>query len=235
MDPSSVGDRALRLAARAGHLAVVERLLADPRVNRQPEETVAVIEAAAGGHAAVVERLLSDRLHPANDPSVTAEALCAAVAMGDAAVVDALMRQRRAAGAIPDADVFLTAAAFGDDGMLHETMLDGRLPLGAPFQEPPSLHVRCSRPAPEATSPSSIACWRMKLNDRVACWVNIRSQKRFPLLSLPSARTSSRSCSATRASLAFAARSTRLRCGQERGDHMKSLQAANAACLPVAL
>jgi hypothetical protein len=51
---------ALPWAAQNGHVAVVERLLQDTRVDPSADDNYAVREAAANGHLAVVDRLLED-------------------------------------------------------------------------------------------------------------------------------------------------------------------------------
>ena len=53
-------------AARWGHLASVERLLADPRVDPSADDNAAIRMASRFGHVAVVARLLAD---PRVDPS----------------------------------------------------------------------------------------------------------------------------------------------------------------------
>jgi hypothetical protein len=51
---------AIREASANGHLAVVERLLADPRVDPSADDNYAIREASSNGHLSVVERLLAD-------------------------------------------------------------------------------------------------------------------------------------------------------------------------------
>jgi ankyrin repeat protein len=48
------------VAAREGHLAVIDRLLQDPRVDPSARDNYAVRLAAHFGHLAIVERLLQD-------------------------------------------------------------------------------------------------------------------------------------------------------------------------------
>jgi hypothetical protein len=55
-----VHDSAIRIASFNGHLAVVERLLADPRVDPSAKDNAAIRWASKKGHLAVVERLLAD-------------------------------------------------------------------------------------------------------------------------------------------------------------------------------
>jgi hypothetical protein len=53
-------------ASKNGHLAIVERLLQDPRVDPSAQNNFAIAIASMNGHLAVVERLLED---PRVDPS----------------------------------------------------------------------------------------------------------------------------------------------------------------------
>jgi hypothetical protein len=68
IDPSAGDDAAIRAASAWGHLAVVERLLEDPRVDPAAGDNFAIRAASEEGHLAVVERLLADpRVDPAAD------------------------------------------------------------------------------------------------------------------------------------------------------------------------
>lgn len=59
IDPESDG-APIWLAATAGHVGVLEHLLADPRVDPSASRNAALRAAASGGHVAVVSRLLAD-------------------------------------------------------------------------------------------------------------------------------------------------------------------------------
>jgi hypothetical protein len=91
----SVGRRQLRraMAAENGHLAVVERLLQDKRVDPSADDNYAVRWAAVNGHLAVVERLLQDkRVDPSADDNY---AVRWAAANGHLAVVERLLQDKR--------------------------------------------------------------------------------------------------------------------------------------------
>lgn len=68
---SKRGNRAINAAARNGHLAVVELLLANPVVDISDEDCVALQLAAKHGHLAVLQRLRAD-------PRVRSFAICQA-------------------------------------------------------------------------------------------------------------------------------------------------------------
>jgi hypothetical protein len=52
---------AIRAASYYGHIAVVEKLLQDPRVDPCADDNYAIRQAFKNGHLAVVERLLKDK------------------------------------------------------------------------------------------------------------------------------------------------------------------------------
>jgi ankyrin repeat protein len=92
-DPSADGNRAIRLAAKNGHLAVVERLLQDPRVDPSAEDNIAVRYAALLGHLAVVDLLMQDeRVDPSADDH---DSVRSAALNGHLAVVDRLLQDPR--------------------------------------------------------------------------------------------------------------------------------------------
>jgi hypothetical protein len=81
------------MAAANGHLAVVERLLQDKRVDPSADDNYAVRLAAQRGHLAVVERLLQDeRVDPSADDNY---AVRWAAQNGHLAVVDRLLEDDR--------------------------------------------------------------------------------------------------------------------------------------------
>jgi hypothetical protein len=82
------------MASENGHLAVVERLLQDPRVDPSALDNGAIQMASYGGHLAVVERLLQD---PRVDPSDSGNnwAIQHASEGGHLAVVERLLQDSR--------------------------------------------------------------------------------------------------------------------------------------------
>ena len=81
------------MAAENGHLAVVERLLQDGRVDPSAYDNYAVRWAAENGHVAVVERLLQEeRVDPSADDN---RAVQWAAENGHLAVVDRLLEDDR--------------------------------------------------------------------------------------------------------------------------------------------
>ena len=91
---------------------MVERLLADPRVDPSDRNNEAIHDACAEGRLAVVERLLAD---PRVDPSdVSNAALHQACANGHLAVVERLLAESR-----------VLALAVGNDGALNKAIQRG--------------------------------------------------------------------------------------------------------------
>lgn len=136
-DASPDYNGALRFAARSGRVAVVKRLLADPRVdpNAHPlglQPALAV--ACEHGHAEVALALLDD---PRTDPSLKGSlAFRHAVIGGHLAVVDMILRHRRAP-ASADCTVALSSALQGRHVMLALRLLDD--PRVIPNGHPPEL------------------------------------------------------------------------------------------------
>ena len=90
MDPSANDNYAIRLASLNGHLAVVDRLLKDPRVDPSANDNYAIRLSSYYGHHLVVDRLLQD---PRVDPSAADnEAIRAA---NSNLVVDRLLKDPR--------------------------------------------------------------------------------------------------------------------------------------------
>jgi hypothetical protein len=93
LDPSAHNNRAFQLAAEYGHLAVVERLLQDPRVDPSAGNNNTIRWASANGHHLVVERLLQ---YPRVDPSANDnEALAVASYYGHYLIVALLLQDPR--------------------------------------------------------------------------------------------------------------------------------------------
>lgn len=93
VDPSAEGNKAIWLAVENGNVAVVDRLLEDPRVDPSAEGNNTICLAADYGNLAMVDRLLAD---PRVDPSAECnEAICVAAEEGHMAIVDRLLADPR--------------------------------------------------------------------------------------------------------------------------------------------
>jgi Ras-related protein Rab-1A len=114
--------RAIRLAAAHGHLAVVDRLLRDKRVD---PSSGALRCAAFHGHLAVVERLMRDeRVDPSADDN---SAVCAAAVRGHAAVVYRLLRDERVDPSAQGDCVIRSAAQHNLVDMVARLLADKRV------------------------------------------------------------------------------------------------------------
>jgi ankyrin repeat protein len=124
-DPSADDNQAIRLAARNGHVAVVERLLQDERVDPSAEGNYAVQFAAINGHVAVVERLLRDvRVDPSADDNL---ALRWAAREGHIAVVDRLLHDARIDPSANDNYAVRLAAVRGHVAVVERLLRDDRV------------------------------------------------------------------------------------------------------------
>lgn len=162
VDPAARGNEALLWACYGGHIAVVHRLLADPRVDPSARCQAAVIAAAAQGHAAVVERLQAD-------PRVVltarnGSAYAAAAAHGHVAVMDLL--QARGISAPPARlEAALTQAALsGHEAAALRLLEDARINPAACSNAPLMAAASAGLPALTAAllrdprvNPSAIA------------------------------------------------------------------------------
>jgi hypothetical protein len=93
VDPSTHGNYAICKASERGYLAVVERLLEDPRVDPSDNYNRAIRIASENGHLAVVEILLGD---PRIDPSANNNyAIRRATLNGHLAIVERLKQDLR--------------------------------------------------------------------------------------------------------------------------------------------
>lgn len=122
--------QALLSAARAGHVAVVEVLLADPRADPAAFSNCIVWRAAESGHLAVVECLLADeRVNPG---------ACTTAALDTTAAKDLLNRRFDAVERLladPRVDprrgaakgIFQLAAHHGHAGIIARLLADGRI------------------------------------------------------------------------------------------------------------
>eukprot|EP00455_Lapot_gusevi_P019844 TRINITY_DN2111_c0_g4_i1.p1 TRINITY_DN2111_c0_g4~~TRINITY_DN2111_c0_g4_i1.p1 ORF type:complete len:436 (+),score=43.95 TRINITY_DN2111_c0_g4_i1:62-1309(+) len=91
LDATTQANEAIRLAARNGHLALVEHLLQYPGIDLTANSNEALRLAAKNGHLSVTNRLLQV---PGVDPSAQAnEAIRMAAANGHLAIVDRLLRE----------------------------------------------------------------------------------------------------------------------------------------------
>jgi len=93
IDPSAENNYAIRVASENGHLAVVNRLLADERVDPSADNNFAIRWASENGHLAVVNRLLQDeRVDPS---ALDNNAIQWASHNGHLAVVERLLADER--------------------------------------------------------------------------------------------------------------------------------------------
>eukprot|EP00455_Lapot_gusevi_P040312 TRINITY_DN4556_c0_g2_i7.p1 TRINITY_DN4556_c0_g2~~TRINITY_DN4556_c0_g2_i7.p1 ORF type:complete len:225 (-),score=22.60 TRINITY_DN4556_c0_g2_i7:125-799(-) len=109
-------NHALIGAASNGHVAVVDRLLAEPRVDVTIQENKALISAAYGGHLAVLNRLLAV---PGVDVTARSHAVIhTAVSRSQSQIVSRLLT-------VPEVDVMVgvQAAIAADDWLMMELLL----------------------------------------------------------------------------------------------------------------
>jgi ankyrin repeat protein len=108
-----------------GHIAVVERLLQDERVDPSADHNCAILLAAQNGHLAVVERLLQDvRVDPSahNNDAVRWAARC-----GQLAVVERLLRDERVDPTAGDNYAVRQAARNGHLAVVDRLLEDNRV------------------------------------------------------------------------------------------------------------
>jgi ankyrin repeat protein len=136
-DPSADDNRnrnrnraiAIQLAAKNGHLAVVERLLQDERVDPSASNNLAIRMAAQNGHLTVVERLLQD---PRVDPS--ANAIQFAAVRGHVAVVERLLDDDRVDPSANNNNAVRWAAHFGHLAVVDRLLEDDRVDFTVAIQ-----------------------------------------------------------------------------------------------------
>jgi Ankyrin repeats (3 copies) len=133
LDPAVELDRAMGLAAQAGHMAVVERLLQDRRVVESTDISwlqYGLRWASANGHTAVVEVLMR---HPCIDPTDdgTNHPLLWAAQSGHSGVVKLLMVDRRVDPSVGRPAALWSASRGGHLTTLELLLRDSRsiLPL----------------------------------------------------------------------------------------------------------
>jgi ankyrin repeat protein len=113
------------LAAECGHLAVVERLLQDKRVDPSASNNYAVRRAAERGHLAVVERLLQDKRV---DPSASNNfAVKVAAQNGHLAVVERLLQDKRVDPSADNNYAVRLAAKYGHLPVVERLLQDARV------------------------------------------------------------------------------------------------------------
>jgi surface antigen len=126
----------VRWAAENGHLAVVERLLQDRRVDPSAGDNYAVRLAAQNGHLAVVQRLLQDERV---DPSACNNYAVRLAAMnGHLVVVDRLLQDERVDPSAGDNHAVEWAARYGHLAVVDRLLEDDRVDA--------AVAIHCSRP-----------------------------------------------------------------------------------------
>jgi hypothetical protein len=122
----------VRLAAENGHLAVVERLLQDKRVDPSADDNYAVRWAAQNGHLAVVERLLQDkRVDPSADDNY---AVRLAAENGHLAVVERLLQDERVDPSTTTPDNYAVRWENGHLAVVDRLLEDDRVDVAVAIQ-----------------------------------------------------------------------------------------------------
>jgi hypothetical protein len=121
-NPSAMDNRAIQAAAEDGHLAVVDRLMRDARVDPAAGDNAAIACAACNGHHAVVERLLQDpRVDPAAGDNT---AIFHAASGGHLAVVELLLRDPRVDPSAADNVAISQASVMCSLGVVENLILE---------------------------------------------------------------------------------------------------------------
>jgi hypothetical protein len=119
-------------AARNGHLAVVEQLLQDERVDPSANDNFAIGLAAGNGRLAVVERLLQDlRVDPSADNNY---AVRLAAERGHLAVVERLLQDVRVDPSADGNYAVRWAAQFGYLAVVDRLLEDDRVDVAVALQ-----------------------------------------------------------------------------------------------------
>ncbi|CAK7995006.1 Hypothetical protein POVR1_LOCUS524 [uncultured virus] len=122
VNPNVQENLAIREASGSGHLAVVNRLLDDPRVDPSAHDNEAVRWAGKGGRLAVVNRLLQD---PRVDPGArNNEAIRGASMRGHSTVVDRLLQDSRVD---PTIYAIILASRYGHLEVVNRLLEDKRV------------------------------------------------------------------------------------------------------------
>jgi hypothetical protein len=122
------------------NLAVVERLLQDKRVDPSANDNYAVRAAAVNGHVAVVERLLQDERV---DPSANNnEAVRVAASEGHLAVVERLLQDKRVDPSADDNYAVRWAADCGRLAVVDRLLEDDRVDAAVAIQYSRPKHLK---------------------------------------------------------------------------------------------
>jgi hypothetical protein len=125
VDPSANNNEAIRCASVDGFVAVVNRLLQDPRVDPSANNNEAIRYASSDGHQAVVNRLLQD---PRVDPSANDnEAIRCASSGGHVAVVERLLKDPRVDPSANDNEAIRCASSGGHVAVVDRLLKDPRV------------------------------------------------------------------------------------------------------------
>ena len=125
VDPSANNNEAIRCASVDGFVAVVNRLLQDPRVDPSANNNEAIRYASSDGHQAVVNRLLQD---PRVDPSANNnEAIRWASFSGCVAVVERLLKDPRVDPSANNNEAIRCASSGGHQAVVDRLLKDPRV------------------------------------------------------------------------------------------------------------
>ena len=125
INPSFYNNYVFRLASENGHLAVVERLLQDARVDPSANDNEAIQMASVKGNLPVVERLLQDARV---DPSTAGNrAIKVASRFGKLAVVDRLLQDVRVDPSADDNVAIKEASENGHLAIVERLLQDARV------------------------------------------------------------------------------------------------------------
>jgi hypothetical protein len=132
---STLREMALIMAAQAGEVDRVARLLADPGSDAAAEDSLMLRTAASDGCLPIVTLLLNDESRPprcrADPAALNNAAIRAAARKGHWHVVRALLRDPRVDPGARNQETLLHAAAHGDAAIVKLLMRDPRVDPGA--------------------------------------------------------------------------------------------------------
>jgi ankyrin repeat protein len=119
------GHDLIQIASRYGHLAVVDRLLQEARVDPSAGHNYAILLASDNGHLAVVDRLLQDpRVNPSDANNW---AIRCASENGHLAVVDRLLQDMRVDPSAKDNESIRLASRYGHLAVVDRLLQDPRV------------------------------------------------------------------------------------------------------------